>query len=223
MKLVLIASLLMLVSCMPTFKKSELQFREAIIQPLGAETPQFTALREGLLEANCINCHEHKGYRLEKNFQKRIRPGQGHKSRKYLSVVEGKMPKGRPALSLEQANMIKDYINSLKTVDRGPYVEFKKVLDRNKCLGCHGMWENEEEIMRVIKRGIPEESALYKVLIDRTMPPASTDPQKPTKYMSEEDMALVRDFIITLKEEEAESPQTTDDGEEEGPPASGVR
>ena len=105
--------LITLMSCLPS--KGPLQYslpHEAdpvIIQP--TEDVSFARISREILIPKCLECH--KKIADESWSLKRLTPGQPEKSKLFLSVESGKMPKDAPPLSTKELELLRGYINSL--------------------------------------------------------------------------------------------------------------
>lgn len=76
-----------------------------------AESVNFKVLSETIMD-KCIVCH--KSWTVEEKFAKHIKGNDPKKSRLYLSVIEGKMPKNGPKMTLQEQEIIKNYILNLR-------------------------------------------------------------------------------------------------------------
>lgn len=81
------------------------------VPEIQADKVDFKVLSEKVLD-KCVICH--KSWTAEEKFAKHIKENDPGKSRLYLSVVEGKMPKNGPKMTEREQEIIKNYILNLK-------------------------------------------------------------------------------------------------------------
>jgi hypothetical protein len=191
MRIFPISFLFILTSCLPSFNPTKLKFSVKSVTSPGAsaeESRAFTSLKSGVLTAQCLTCHG--TWKAEAVFVSRgIVPGDPEGSSKYQSVLSGRMPKNKPHLTQGQMDLFKNYILSLKKTDSPSFAEFKaKVLEPNKCLKCHALMRNEDAVLKYVKKGDAENSKLFKVVLDGSMP-------KNSPALTTAEIELVRDYI----------------------------
>lgn len=194
MKTLVILSLSFLISCMPSMDKSNLRFSVKSLtnnQITATDSGAFIALKNNVLTTQCIGCHDK--WTSEAQFIRRnVRPGHPEKSKMYTLVLEGKMPKNKPALDPIQSDQIKDYILGLKTPDSIEFAAFKShILEPHQCLQCHALMENEQTVLKYVKPGDAEGSKLFQTVADGSMP-------KNSPALSTEQIEDVRDYINHL-------------------------
>lgn len=194
MKTLIFLSLSFLISCMPNMNPSKLQFNVKSVglpQISAEDSSAFKELKLNVLTPKCITCHTK--WTNEAEFLKRhIRPGKPEKSKMYTEVLNGKMPKGGPALAEAEMDQIKNYINFVKTPDSPEFAAFKtQILEPNKCLQCHALMENEGNVLKYVRRGNAEGSKLLQVVLDGSMP-------KNNPALTTEHIEAMRDYINHL-------------------------
>ena len=106
--------LFLLISCLPEFDRSKLQFEEEQIQeslkPLDSGN-RFQELKEKIIVPHCLRCH--KEYSTEEGVLKKVKAKNPEGSKFFTMVEEGLMPEDGPALGTLELEIIRNYINSI--------------------------------------------------------------------------------------------------------------
>jgi hypothetical protein len=171
-------------------------------------TAAFEEIKKNILVPyNCLDCHRYM--KEEAGFLTKVKPGDPDKSIVYLAVLNGDMPEviphkpiKAPQLVQSDLDLLRKYILSLK---RPMGVSFEmvksKILEPYQCLLCHRRMTDEVEFLQNVVRGKAEESAVFQVAKDGSMPPKKS-PRRPElkgEPVSTEDLELLRKYIDALK------------------------
>jgi mono/diheme cytochrome c family protein len=204
MKMLSLAMLFILTSCLPSLGKTSLVFDDGAIstKPLVAdgEAVTFEVLKEKLLVPHCIACH--KGAALEEKVLGWVVEGKPDDSELYQVIKDGSMPKKAAALDSRYLDLVVRYIESVKSpevpttavVVAGSFEEVKQKILVPHCLKCHQDVANEKVLMEWITPAKPEESPFYLAIKSGEMPQESSP-------LSADEQALVEKYISSMKPE----------------------
>jgi mono/diheme cytochrome c family protein len=201
MKVLSLAMLFILTSCLPSLDKTTLVFDDGRIstKPLVAdgEAVNFEVLKEKLLVPHCIACH--KGAAQEEKILGWVVAGKPDDSELYQVIKDGSMPKKAAALDSRYLDLVVRYIESVKApeVPTTPVVvagfeEIKQKILVPHCLKCHEDVDNEKNLMEWITPAKPEESPFYVAIKSGEMPQESSP-------LSADEQALVEKYISSMK------------------------
>lgn len=212
MKLILFLNLLVLLSCGKNLGTNEgTEFR---VFDINSSNITFANINDLILRDKCLNCHDWASSEAE--FDKRIIPGDPENSPMYQQIASGAMPLGGPELTNSEKDLIYQFIlNKVSVVEEvppapapaptpidepnGPSIEVMALVEQVKteilipnCQLCHGWVSEDEAIFSRIVPGKPEQSRLYLLVENGSMPPFGALP--------EAEVELIKEMIIALGE-----------------------
>lgn len=186
---------LLLVSCIGNIEKGPLRYN-----PNGTSPFNQLALQQltDNLAPKCQNCHS-DWIRDEQEILKRIVPGNVAASPLYQVLVNGSMPKGGPAFTTAELDIVRTQILALTSTTTPPppvtiETDFSRLKDgllNDKCLVCHSWMKEEAGLQTRVVTGEPEKSKIYKLVINGRMP-------KNYEPITSAELALVHDYILDL-------------------------
>jgi mono/diheme cytochrome c family protein len=169
----------------------------------------FNFLKASILESKCLRCHVWAASEIEMRSMNRVVPGKPEASSLYLRVEDRSMPMGMPALSGEELQVVRDYINALAQPEPTPKPEptpqptphpqkvtfemLKKKVLVPHCIQCHRTMDQPDGIALDIEPGKPEQSILYLSVKTGSMP-------KDKPPLTPDELETVRRYIEDLVE-----------------------
>jgi mono/diheme cytochrome c family protein len=201
MKVLSLAMLLLLSSCLPSLEKSSLVFDDGAIsvEPLvtEGESVTFEVLKQKLLVPHCIACH--KGAASEEKVLGWVTAGKPEESDLFRVIKDGSMPKKAAALDSRYLDLVSRYIESVvipevptTPVASGSFEEVKQKILVPHCLKCHEDVDNEKALMAWITPAKPDESPFYVAIKSGEMPQDGSP-------LSEDELLLVEKYIASMK------------------------
>ena len=215
----LMMTMLGVVGCIEAGSNEGSTFKEiepVVINP--GDTVSFATLKSSILEPMCLRCH---GWAAdEAKVATRIVPGNPDSSRLFAVVEDGSMPADGPALTLDQLDIVRQYIigkgknpgdgttnpgdsdgddDDSGDDDSGveplparvTFSELNEKILTPKCLRCHGDMGSEAGLAQYLTPGRSTTSLLYEVVEDGSMPRRSAP-------LTEDELLLVRRYIDGL-------------------------
>lgn len=130
----------------------------------------FQNLKASIIETKCLSCHS--DFSEEENLLPYIEGNDPDKSKLFEVVKDGSMPMDAPALTSEELELVRNYIQTLT-----PKVTFKKLKDEiltPKCLACHKKMGDEVNFEKWVNTESPLESKVLLRTLDGSMPKNGT-------------------------------------------------
>lgn len=204
-KYIFLLSLVVLSSCGP--KTSSVQYDDGKSLGLNAEEVTYSQIKSQILQPHCLSCHSSAA--TETGLKKWIVTGDPDHSIFFTEVENGNMPQNASPLSTKDLQMIRMYIENMKTSSTTPtptptptpsptptpttprisYTEVKtRILTPYGCTSCHSVGTEAKLASKWINTTSPEKSSFYTSVKSGYMPQGGRD-------VTAEDQAFILKYV----------------------------
>lgn len=200
---IFILSLVVLGSCGP--KTSSVQYDDGTSLGLNAEEVTYSQIKSDILKPHCLSCHSDVS--TETGLKKWITAGDPDHSKFFTEVENGSMPQNASPLSTKDLQMIRIYIENMKTSSTTPsptptptptpspttnrisYTEVKtRILTPYGCTSCHSVGTEAKLASKWINTTTPAKSTFYTSVKSGSMPQGGRD-------VTAEDQAFILKYV----------------------------